>query len=122
VGATGAIVVLQRLDRKSRATLEAHARDSAWLERAPADEAETPPSRGATGAVDLGLGVDRWTRTTDATYRSSGRPDVVLRGSIERAIAAFDECARRRHRSLVVAACCTSAVSVAFALRLSVFL
>jgi hypothetical protein len=41
---------------------------------------------------------------------------------MERAIAAFDECAQRRHHSLVVAAAGLTAVCVAFALRLSVFL
>ena len=41
---------------------------------------------------------------------------------MERAVAAFDECAQRRHRSLVVAAAGLTAVGVSFALRLSVFL
>jgi hypothetical protein len=117
LGSTIAIVLLQRRDRRARAALEAHAKDMNWLERAPADELEIT----ASSPVDLGLGDDRWARTTDATYRSSGRPDVVLRGSVERALAAFDECARRRHRSLVVAACGLTATSVSFALRLSVF-
>lgn len=92
---------------------------AAWLERAPSGEEDAP----ATGAaVDLGIGADRWARTSDAYYRTSGRPEVLVRGSTERATAAFDECARGRHRSLVVAACTLSAVSVSFALRLSVFL
>ncbi|MBX3230622.1 MAG: hypothetical protein KIT84_00280 [Labilithrix sp.] len=119
LGATIAIVVLQRKDLRSRASLEALARDAAWLERAPSDE-ETAPN--APSAVDLGLGADRWARTTDANYRQSGRPDVVLRGSVERATAAFDECARRRHHSLIVAACGLSAVTVSFALRVGVYL
>ncbi len=122
LGSTIAIVLLQRRDRSARAALESHAKDMSWLERAPEDETELPGSPVAQQPVDLGLGGDRWARTTDATYRSSGRADVVLRGSVERAIAAFDECARRRHRSLVVAACGLTAVSVSFALRLSVFL
>jgi hypothetical protein len=122
VGSTAALLVLQRRDRRDRAALEAHARDAAWLEQAPADEAETPASPTATDAVDLGLGADRWARTNEANYRSSGRAGVVLKGSIARATAAFDECARRRHHSLIVAACSLSAVSVAFALRLSVLL
>jgi len=121
LGSTIAIVLLQRRDRGDRAALEAHAAEMNWLERAPEGELDVA-SPAAQEPVDLGLGADRWARTTDATYRSSGRPDVVLRGSVERAIAAFDECAHRRHRSLVVAACALTAVSVAFALRLSVFL
>jgi hypothetical protein len=118
LGSTVAIVLLQRRDRSARAALEAHAKEMSWLERAPVGELALAPTSAAP--VDLGLGADRWTRTTDATYRSGGRPDVVLRGSVERAIAAFDECARRRHRSLVVAACGLTAISVSFALRLSV--
>jgi hypothetical protein len=121
LGSTLAIVLLQRRDRRAGAALEAHAKEIAWLERAPSDEADSATSPAAE-PIDLGLGAARWARTSDATYRSSGRPDVVLRGSVERAIAAFDECARRRHRSLVVAACALTAVSVSFALRLSVFL
>jgi hypothetical protein len=122
LGSTIAIVALQRRDRSGRAALEMHAKDAAWLERAPADETETLAPPTGPQMTDLGLGADRWARTTDASYRSSGRPDVVLRGSIERAGAAFDECARRRHRSLVIAACGLSAISVSFALRLTVFL
>jgi hypothetical protein len=41
---------------------------------------------------------------------------------MERAVAAFDECAEWRHRSLVVAAAGLTAVCVSFALRLAVFL
>lgn len=120
-GATFAIVVLQRRDRATRASLEALARDATWLERAQSDE-EAGVTAPSTAAVDLGLGADRWSRTSDSNYRQSGRPDVVLRGSVARATAAFDECARRRHRSLIVATCGLTAVSVSFALRLSVFL
>lgn len=119
LGATVAIVVLQRRDRSARLSLEAFAKDAAWLDRAPDGdhgEASSP------GAVDLGIGAEQWSRTSDANYRLSGRPDVLVKGSIERATAAFDECARRRHRSLIVAACGLTAVSVSFALRLSVFL
>ncbi len=118
LGATVAIVVLQRLDARSRAALEAHARDAAWLERASGED-DSPVT---ADAVDLGLGGDRWARTSEASYRSSGRSDVVLKGSIARATAAFDECTRQRHRSLVVAASGLTAVSVSFALRVSVFL
>jgi hypothetical protein len=120
LGSMFAIVLLQRRDRIARAQLEAHAAQTQWLERAPEGEVDLAPA--TQSPIDLGLGADRWTRTTDATYRSSGRPDVVLKGSVESAIAAFDECARRRHRSLVIAACGLTAVTVAFALRITVFL
>lgn len=116
LGATIAIVVLQRRDRGARAALEAFARDAAWLDRAPIGDA-LPPD-----AVDLGIGAEQWTRTSDSSYRTSGRSDVLVKGSIDLATAAFDECARRRHRSLIVAACGLTAVSVSFALRLSVLL
>jgi hypothetical protein len=119
LGATVAIVVLQRRDRAARASLEALAKDAAWLERAPSGDDDAPV---ADAAVDLGLGADRWARTSDAHYRTSGRPEVLVKGSIERATAAFDECARRRHRALVVAACGLTAVSVSIALRLEVLL
>jgi hypothetical protein len=119
LGATVAIVVLQRRDRSARASLEAFAKDAAWLDRAPdGDDAEAS----SPAALDLGIGGERWARTSDANYRLSGRPDVLVKGSIDRATAAFDECAQRRHRSLVVATCGLTAVSVSFALRLSVFL
>jgi hypothetical protein len=118
LGATVAIVVLQRRDRSARAALEAFAKEAAWLDRADGHDGETS----APAAVDLGIGAERWTRTSDANYRSSGRPEVLVKGSLELATAAFDECARGRHRSLLVAACGLTAVSVSIALRLSVFL
>jgi hypothetical protein len=121
LGATVAILVLQRRDRGARASLDAVAKDAAWLDRAPDGDADDPLGA-ANGAVDLGMGREQWTRDTDANYRLSGRPDVLVKGSIELATAAFEECARRRHRSLLVAACGLTAVSVSFALRLSVFL
>lgn len=118
-GATAGIVALQRRDRRARAELEAHARDAAWLDRAVGEE-EAPSGEPAKPAVDLGLGADRWARTSDAGYRTSGRSDVVLRGSVEQALAAFDEGLRRRHHSLLVAACGSTAVAMSFALRLAV--
>lgn len=118
LGATVGIAVLQRRDKSARASLEAFAKEAPWLDRAPADGAEEP----APAAVDLGIGAEQWARTSDANYRSSGRPDVLVKGSLDLATAAFDECARRRHRSLIVAACGLTAVSVSFALRLSVYL
>ena len=119
LGATLAIVALQRRDREGRASLEALAKDAAWLERTPDGDDEAPLG-GA--AIDLGIGKDRWARTSEAHYRASGRPEILVRGSIERATAAFDEGARGRHGALVVAASTLTAVSVSFALRLSVFL
>lgn len=116
LGATVAIAVLQRRDRSARASLEAFAKDAPWLDRV--EEAEALPPT----AVDLGIGAEHWTRTTGANYRLDGRSEVLVKGSIAHATAAFDECARRRHRSLLVAACGLTAVSVSFALRLSVFL
>lgn len=118
LGATMAIVVLQRRDSAARAALDTFEKDAAWLDRVDnATEQGLPPA-----AVDLGIGADNWTRTTDANYRLSGKADVLVKGSIADAAAAFDECARRRHRSLIVAACGLTAVSVSFALRLAVFL
>jgi hypothetical protein len=121
-GSTVAIVVLQRRDRSGLAALEKHAKDSAWLEQAPADHADEAAAPISPDAVDLGLGADRWTKTSDSNYRTSGRADVVLRGSIEKAKLAFAECARQRDRALIVAASGLTAVFVAFALRISVFL
>ncbi|HEX4514866.1 MAG TPA: hypothetical protein VH054_15070 [Polyangiaceae bacterium] len=120
LGSTIAIVLLQKRDRVTRAELEAHAGEMHWLERAPEGEVEVASQ--TAEPIDLGLGADRWARTSDATYRSSARSDVVLKGSMERAVAAFDECAQRRHRSLVIAVAGLTAVCVSFALRLSVFL
>jgi hypothetical protein len=116
LGATAGIVVLERRDRRARAALDAFAKEAPWLD--PAEEAEALPPE----AVDLGIGAEHWTRTSDASYRRSGRPEILVRGSIDAATAAFDECTRRRHRSLIVAASSLTAVAVAFALRLPVFL
>lgn len=120
LGATVAIVVLQRRDRSARAALEVFVKDAAWLDRATASEQAGEALSPA--AVDLGIGAEHWTRTSDANYRSSGRTDVLVKGSIADATAAFDECARGRHRSLIVASCGLTAVALSFALRLSVFL
>ena len=121
LGSTVAIVALQRRDRAGRTALEAHAKDAAWLEPAAAEGMDANGDYTINVPVDLGLGAETWSRP-DGNYRSSGRPDVVLRGSVERALAAFDECARQRRRSLVVAVCGLTAIASAFALRLSVFL
>jgi len=122
VAATIAIVVLQRLDRKDRAAVEAHAKNQEWLERASNETGGSAPAANAAAPIDLGLGSDSWTRANDSNDRTSGRPDVVLRGSITDAMAAFDEGFRRRHHSLIVAACSLSAVTMSFVLRMSVYL
>jgi hypothetical protein len=116
LGAAIAIVALERRDRQARASLEAFGNDAAWLDRTENDEA-LPAS-----AVDLGIGAEHWARTTDANYRLSGRSEVLFKGSIADARSAFEECTRRRHRSLIMAACSLTAVSLSFALRLSVLL
>ncbi len=119
LAATIAIVVLQRRDRAARTALETFAKDSAWLDEAEAPEdGEALPDK----AVDLGIGAEHWSRSSDSHYRNSGRPEILVKGSIAEATAAFDECARRRHRSLLVAAAGLAAVSASFALRLEVFL
>jgi hypothetical protein len=117
LGATVGIVVLERRDKHARGKLDAFAKDAAWLD--PVEEHDAPmPS----AAVDLGLGAQQWTRANDAGYRKSGRGEVQVKGDIEEATRAFDECTRRRHRSLVTAASGLTAVAVAFALRLGVLL
>jgi hypothetical protein len=118
IGATAAIMFLQRRDRTARAAIDSFEKDAAWLDRVDDAGGEALPP----AAVDLGIGADNWTRTTDANYRMNGKSEVLVKGSIADAVAAFDECARRRHRSLIVAACGLTAVSVTFALRLAVFL
>lgn len=121
LGSLVGIVMLQRRDRVDRASLEALSKDAAWLERANANEDPEMAAPMAHDGVDLGLGAEQWSKG-DGNYRMSGRPDVVLKGSLEQATAAFDECARRRHRSLIVAVSAFAAVACSFALRLGVFL
>ena len=114
-GALAMILRLQRQDRASRAILDQQARDEATLESAASEEP-------ATTGLDLGLGGETWSRLSDVHYRASGRPDVVLRGSIREAVTAFEDCARQRHRSLIVATCGLTAVVVSAAIRLGVLL
>ena len=96
LGATIAIVVLQRLDRKARAALEVFAKDAAWLDRAPEGEV-LPPA-----AVDLGIGAEQWTRIDRRqlpTQRTGGRPgerlDQRRHGGIRRVCAAPPSFAHR---------------------------
>jgi hypothetical protein len=119
LAATAGIVLLQRRDRAARATLEGLAKDESLAE---ADPSENDGQGEAAPALDLGIGAERWTRPTATDYRTSARQDVLVKGSIADATRAFDECARRRHRSLIVAACGLTAVAVSLGLRLSVFL
>jgi hypothetical protein len=116
LAATMGIVVLQGRDRAARLTLDGFARDTSLA------EAESESDAAESAVLDLGLGAQHWTRQAAAHYRNSARGDVLVKGSIADATAAFDECARRRHRSLIVAACGLTAVTVSFGLRLSVFL
>ena len=118
LGATTGIVVLQRRDQAARTMLEGLAKDESLAEAEPAESEATE----AAAPVDLGLGAEQWTRPAAMHYRNSARPSVLVKGSIADATAVFDECARRRHRSLIVAACGLTAVVVSFGLRLSVFL
>jgi hypothetical protein len=115
LGATVAILVLQRRDARARASFDAVAKDAAWLDRV--DAASEEP---AHGALDLGIGTDHWARTTDVSYRSSGRTEVLVKGSIAEATAALEECTRRRHLSLIVAASALVGVLTSFALRFPV--
>jgi hypothetical protein len=119
LGATAGIAALHRRDVAAREALHALTKEAAWLDRVEGppegDDASLPE-----GAVDLGLGDDHWARTSDASYRSAARTDVLVKGSALEANAAFDECARRRHRALLVAASGLTAIVVASLLRLSV--
>jgi len=119
-GSVIGIAVLQWRDKKANVALEQLKKDAAWLDRV-LPETEEEENRAAAAQTDLGLGSDQWTKTTDNTYRSSGRADVLVKGSIADAAKAFEECIQRRHRSLMVAAASLTAVSVSVALRLSVY-
>jgi hypothetical protein len=116
------IVVLQSRDRVARATLDDFVKDTALAQVESSDTDADDARRSALAALDLGIGAQEWSRQTAAHYRSSARADVLVKGSIAEATVAFDECSRRRHRSLMVAACGLTAVTVSVGLRLSVLL
>lgn len=90
-----AIARLRRQDLAARARLEALVGSAEHLDRATDLEAD------AAAAVDLGLGLDRWARPAAlATYRSTARGEVVLRGSVHDAERAVDDALRHRRRAL----------------------
>jgi hypothetical protein len=114
VGAVCAVALfaLRALDRAGHARLGAIASDAVWLERADVGANGDAES----GAVDLGLGDERWSRSPHlATYRSASRNDVVLRGSVEDALAAFGDAIRRRRRALAAAVATVLLTAAAFA-------
>lgn len=95
---TAAVVAIARLRRQdlgARAQLEALAGSAEHLDRATDLEPDS------AAAVDLGLGLDRWARPAAlATYRSTARGEVVLRGSVPDAERAIDDALRHRRRAL----------------------
>jgi hypothetical protein len=120
LGALLGIIQLQLRDRKARAALEGFKNDAAWLDRVSSeDDIANNPHEQKAAPVDLGIGADKWTKTTDNNYRNTGRPDVLVQGSISEAAKAFDECVVRRHRSLMVAAASLSAITVSFLVRVT---
>lgn len=121
LGSVVAITILQRRDAKARAAFETYKKDAAWLDRVEDDSDVAVDNPGSPKPIDLGIGAERWTRSTDSNYRVSGRGDVLVKGSIAEAGAALDECKRRRHHALLVAVSSLTAVTLSFALRLSVF-
>lgn len=118
LGATIGVVVLQRRDRRARAVLDGFARDAAWLDPV-VEDADVPKDKAPP--VDLGVGGEQWARG-EGGYRSSGRAPVLVKGSIEEAVAVFDECVRRRHHALIIAASSLTAVGVSILLRATFYL
>jgi hypothetical protein len=94
-----AITIFLRRDQRARELLSMHGPALRDLERTESAWAEEEDEE-----RDLGLGRERWVRRTEmATYRTLPKMDVVLRGSLDEALAALDECIAQRRRSLVVA-------------------
>lgn len=95
---TAAVLLIARLrsrDLAARAQLDALAGSAEHLDRATDLEPDS------AAAVDLGLGLDRWARPAAlATYRSTARGEVVLRGSVHDAERAIDDALRHRRRAL----------------------
>jgi hypothetical protein len=99
---------IRRRDQDARAHLEEVAREAAWLERTVAVDDVEP---GVT--VDLGLGADRWSRTTElATYRTAPRSELVFCGSLHDARRAIDVALVQSRRALVFAVA-TAVVTIA---------
>lgn len=91
------IARIRWMDEDARARLEEVASEAPWLERT-----ETIPIDPSSGAIDLGLGGDRWARRFEpATYRTASRTEVVLRGSLNDARRAIDGALVQRRRALV---------------------
>lgn len=102
LGALAIIVRLRERDRRGRAALDEASREATWLEPA-SEERELPKD-----ALDLGLGDQHFASALRGGYRSrAGAAEVRLRGSVDDARTAFDECERARHRALLCAAFAT---------------
>lgn len=86
---------LRRRDVAARAQLEAIAGNADYLDKATDHEPDSART------IDLGLGADRWARPAElATYRTTARGEVVLKGSLHDARRAIDEALRHRRRVL----------------------
>lgn len=94
------IARIRRDDLAARARLEELTREAAWLERSGVIEHEAE----AASAMDLGLGRDRWSRTSElATYRAAPRSELVVCGSLDDARRAVDAALVQRRRALAFA-------------------
>ena len=101
-----------RSDRRAKTSLEALGREVPWLDRTDATADDD-----AAAALDLGLGDDRWSRSSAAaTYRIASRPEVILRGSVNDALRAIDDALAQRRRALTFSAVASIAPLVAFAI------
>lgn len=118
------IAVMWRRDRLARTALEHLLRtEQHWLERSVdgVDDAagrEGREDEATTLGMDLGLGREQWGRPGIATYRtmsSTNTREVLVRGSIQETLEAFDDAFARQRRSLVFAMLVLVAVSLAVA-------
>jgi hypothetical protein len=107
-----AIAHIRRCDLDERKRLEEIVRETAWLEWTAQETARVDESTG----IDLGLGRDRWARTTElATYRTAPRSELVVCGSIQAARSAIDQALTQRRRALVFALATIAVTVCAFA-------